>query len=162
MRNFGRSLVLVAVIVLGVSACVPTSSGDPKPTSSSSGSTAPSTSPGPPLPDDTSTVVPEPTPLEIEPVIVVAGIDVDGLHVSSSGYVAGIVEDGGTCTFTFSGSGASTDVSSVGRSDVRTTSCGLVQVPIEAFSRGTWTVMVTYSSEAVSATASEPTTLEIP
>jgi hypothetical protein len=159
VRTVAGCLMLGVLLAGGLTACVPTgeqhgSNAGPTP--------AASTSSTPPLPDDTSTVIPEPTPVGIEPVIVVAGIDVDGLHVSSSGYVAGVVEDGGVCTFVFAGAGSPVEVTTVGRADVRTTSCGLVQLPIDQLARGSWTVSLSYLSESAPSTVSEQTVLEIP
>ena len=59
-----------------------------------------------------------------EAVITVAGIDVDGRNVSASGYVSGIVEDGGNCLYTFTGITGEVTVESSGIADVVTTSCG--------------------------------------
>lgn len=159
LRSIAGCLVLGVLALGGLTACVPAGEQPGPDTATSPAVSTPSAAP---LPDDRSTVVPEPTPMGIEPVIVVAGIDVDGLHVSSSGYVAGVVEDGGLCTFVFAGGAAPVEVTSVGRADVRTTSCGLVQLPIEQLSRGSWTISLTYLSESAPSTVSEPIALEIP
>lgn len=118
-----------------------------------------STSSPPATPDDPS-ATPEPT-ADDEAVITVAGVDVDGLNASASGYVTGVIEDGGECTFTFTGAEGETSATSTGAANATTTSCGLVQVPMSELSRGTWQVVLTYSSDTLTV-VSQPMTLEIP
>ena len=117
-------------------------------------------------PTSSATAEPSPTPSETpddgtEAVITIAGIDVDGMNVSASGYVSGIVEDGGTCEFTFTGISGEVTVESTGIADVSVTSCGFVQAPSEQFVRGSWTVTLTYTSETTDS-VSEAVALEIP
>jgi hypothetical protein len=97
----------------------------------------------------------------IEPVIVVASVDVDGKHVTASGYVSGVVEDGGKCRFVFIGDGERVAVDRTGAADRISTSCGAVQAPIDRFHRGTWSVTLEYASGQLRA-ESAPQTLEIP
>lgn len=99
----------------------------------------------------------------IEPVLVVAGVDVDGQHVTASGYVSGVVSNGGTCVFAFKGTatGASVTVDSAGNADRMSTSCGMVQVPIARFDRGSWSVTLGYTS-GNRVVESIPLTVEIP
>lgn len=97
----------------------------------------------------------------VQAVIVVAGVDQDGLGVSASGYVSGVIQSGGLCTFTFTGNGATVPVTSSGISDRMTTSCGIVQIPRDRLQRGSWTVTLTYELMTVS-TMSQPMNLEIP
>lgn len=101
------------------------------------------------------------TPAPPEAVIVVAGVDVDGAHVSASGYVSGVIESGGECTFVFAQGEAVVTSVSESAPDRLSTSCGTVQVPIAEFTRGSWTVSLEYKSVAA-ATASQPMSLEIP
>jgi len=117
-------------------------------------------SPPPPASTDKPNATPTPTPTR-EAVITVAGVDADGLNASASGYVSGVVEDGGVCTFTFTGVEGETTATSTGAANPSTTSCGFVQVPIGDLARGTWQVVLTYSSDAF-IVSSAPTTLEIP
>lgn len=117
---------------------------------------SPSLSPDIPAPQPTSTVADD-----FEAVIVVAGIDTDGANVSASGYVSGVVEDDGTCVFTFSNGLEEVVAESTGITDARSTSCGTVQVPAESFVRGSWTVTLSYMSEIAEA-VSKPVGLEIP
>ena len=103
----------------------------------------------------------EPTAAPVEAVIVVAGADVDGLNVSASGYVSGVVESTGTCTFTFTRLDELVESTRDAVANVTDTSCGLVQIPIDQFQRGTWQVTLTYLSGELTVT-SPPTNLEIP
>lgn len=108
----------------------------------------------------------EPFP-DSEAIISVAGVDVDGLHVSASGYVSGIIENEGLCTFVFTsddgadGLAAERTVTATAAANVTTTSCGLVQMPMTEFAAGTWSLVLTYASDTLTVT-SAPTTLEIP
>jgi len=154
-RRFALGAVAVSLAV-ALAGCVAPSDAPVTPTA-----VAPST--GSPLPDDPSTIPPKPTASGIVPAVTVAGVDVDGLTVSASGFVAGVSEDGGTCSFGFtSDAGQTASVSSTGIVNVDTTSCGLVQLPISDFSRGSWTVVLTYTSLAAGDYVSEPIELDIP
>ncbi|TAM71910.1 MAG: hypothetical protein EPN48_00465 [Microbacteriaceae bacterium] len=99
----------------------------------------------------------------IEPVLVVAGVDVNGEHVTASGYVSGVVADGGTCVFMFKNPANTTSVTvdNTGNADRMTTSCGMVQVPIARFDRGSWSVTLGYTS-GNRVVESAPLTVEIP
>lgn len=96
-----------------------------------------------------------------EAVISVAGVDVDGQHVSASGYVSGIVEDGGLCTFTLTGFENERTATSPAIANVSTTSCGFVQVPMADLFKGSWQIVLTYTSESLTV-SSPPLSLEIP
>ncbi|MDH6235943.1 hypothetical protein H4V99_000688 [Cryobacterium sp. CG_9.6] len=91
----------------------------------------------------------------------VAGMDVDGQNVSASGYVSGLIEDGGTCSFVFSGADRDATRTSRGITNASTTSCGLIQIPANLFMRGAVELVLTYSSDSVTV-SSQPMILEIP
>lgn len=101
------------------------------------------------------------TPAPVEAVLVVASVDPDGAHVTASGYLQGVVRDGGTCVYTFSGSGSEFTVEQEAAADRMTTSCGTVQVPFDKFTRGSWTVTVGVTVNGRTVT-SQPTTVEVP
>lgn len=106
---------------------------------------------------------PTPTPtVTIQPVLVVASVDTDGKHVTASGYVQGIIEDGGACTYRFTREG-SADVTSArdAIADRATTSCGTVQPDIAQFTRGAWHVTLTFVSNGTDY-VSQPLTVEVP
>lgn len=98
----------------------------------------------------------------MQAVMVVAGVDVDGKNVTVSGYVAGILEAGGECTYSFVGNTTVPSVESAGVADRNSTSCGSVQAPFDEFTRGTWKATLTYTALSGRTTVSEPLTMEIP
>ena len=93
----------------------------------------------------------------------IAGVDVDGAHVSVSGYVTGIIENDGTCAYvaTAVSSGKAVTIPGSGISNVQNTSCGTSQEPIASFSKGGWTVVLHYSSPSADVT-SPALNMEIP
>ncbi|GAA0427723.1 hypothetical protein [Leifsonia naganoensis] len=115
------------------------------------------------LPSKTATpgAVEPSAPPTIEAVLVVASVDVDGKNVSASGYIQGVVEDGAPCVFTYERDGATVTADGTGAADRMTTSCGLVQSPIEDFTRGSWTLTLSYEHDGTTYT-SIPTTVEVP
>ena len=110
-----------------------------------------------------STPTPTPDAQPINAAVTVAGVDVDGQHVSVSGFVEGVIEAGGDCQFVLTPASGATPliVSSTGIKNVTTTSCGTQQVPIASFSQGQWSVVLKYSSSRASV-ASAPVEMEIP
>ena len=123
---------LVTALALAVVGCSPATD----PTSSSSAEQPGSASP---TPTATPTVTAS---------ITIAGVDVDGQHVSVAGFVAGLVEDKGACTYTFSDDAtkATIKLTSTGAANVSTTTCGTQQEPIASFTRGAWHVRLSYKS----------------
>lgn len=149
------ALGVAAIAAVGLSACTPPDA-DPRPgTGTAASSPAPTGSKSP----EAAVESPAPT---IEPVLVVAAVDVDGAHVTASGYVQGVIEDGGTCTFTFARSGSpSITVEREGAADRLTTSCGTVQPDAAQFARGSWSVTLAYTSGGHDY-ESAPSQLEVP
>jgi hypothetical protein len=115
------------------------------------------------VPAGVPTKSPTPTPtVTIEPVLVVASVDTDGKHLTASGYVQGVIADGGACTFRFTRDGSADVTSSHDAvADRATTSCGTVQPDIGQFTRGTWHVTLTYASNGTDF-VSQPLTVEVP
>jgi hypothetical protein len=154
---------IVAIGLMTLSACsLPTdapTSTSPSHTSSTAthvGTSVARPSQDAPRPSTTETVKPTaeaPVASDVSATIVIAGEDPDGAHVSASGYVDGVIENGGTCSFAFTGAGAPVVVESTGMADRSSTSCGLVQAPIDRFSQGSWNVVLSYSSSTSSATS---------
>jgi hypothetical protein len=105
----------------------------------------------------------EPAPSSIEPVIVVAGVDVDGRSVTVSGYIAGIVEDGGKCEYLLHRA-ESPDVHELrpGQADRATTSCGSVAIGLQRLTRGEWNVNLRYTSLSEETFVSSPAKVEVP
>jgi hypothetical protein len=95
-------------------------------------------------------------------VLVVASMDVDGAHVTASGFVQGLIQDGGTCTYTFARIGSSPITVEHGAvADRATTSCGTIQADAAQFARGTWNVTLGYVSDGRNY-ESAPVELEVP
>ncbi|MBB5642155.1 hypothetical protein BJ997_002703 [Cryobacterium roopkundense] len=80
--------------------------------------------------------------------------------MSASGYVSGLIETGGKCTFEFAGDGRVVRVASEGIADRMTTSCGVISAPVSDFAVGLWTVTLKYELDTVS-TMSQPMNVEI-
>ncbi|GAA2058583.1 hypothetical protein GCM10009820_20750 [Leifsonia soli] len=94
--------------------------------------------------------------------MVVAAVDPDGKHLTASGYVQGLVEESGTCTFVFSREGsADVPVQHDAVADRQTTSCGTVQPDLSQFTRGTWNVVLRYASGGRTYT-SQASQVEVP
>lgn len=148
------AVILAAGVGMSMLAC--TDQGNPV----EPGSSTPPSASGAGVPKPTA----EATAAAVEPVIVVAGVDVDGEHVSASGYVSGVIEDGGECTFTFSHAVDATSVvaTSSGTADRSTTSCGLVSTEIASFISGQWTVQLDYESLNGEVSHSENAELVVP
>ena len=76
--------------------------------------------------------------------------------VEAAGYVSSVIEDGGSCRYTFSGSATEVTRESKGFKDARTTVCPPVSIPRAEFGApGTWKVKLTYNSTTVSGTSDE-------
>lgn len=129
--KLATALLVLTALVPALTSC--TVESPVNPTEAPTGTTVPS---GEPVPEEISE--------SIEAVLVVASVDTDGTTVSASGYVAGTLEEGRTCTFRFSQDGAEFDQVSESIPDRITTSCGFVQVPIGQFVRGTASVKLVF------------------
>jgi hypothetical protein len=110
------------------------------------------------------TVEPEPTPTDgPTSVVTIAGVDVDGLHVTVAGYVTLVAESGGECLFTLTSavSGETVTRTTVGAENVDSTSCGTEQIPIAEVSKGPWDATLTYTSGDLTS-ISGPLRVEVP
>ena len=96
-----------------------------------------------------------------EAFISVAGIDVDGAHLSVSGFVTGIIEDGGSCEFSVARNEVVHNLVGTGASNATSTSCGLVSAPVSELSPGTWVVTMTYVSVNGVELSSAPVEVEV-
>jgi hypothetical protein len=146
-----RIVVACALSTLALTACT---TGGGTGTTGSAGASATSAS-------GTPGATPTPT-AEPEAVIVVASVDADGKAVTTSGYVNGIIEDGGSCAFALSSGAATVTTTTTGRADRSTTSCGQGITPIDKVSRGSWNVVLTYTSLSQRTVVSQPVSVEIP
>lgn len=119
-----------------------------------------------PAPSTSRPIKPSRAPAtEIQPSasITIAGIDVDGKHITVAGFVSGVSESGGDCQYLISSMDGKNPIRVVvvGQANVKTTSCGSVQIPSEQFHRGTWKAVLDYRSPR-SNTTSPPIRFEIP
>ena len=89
------------------------------------------------------------------------GYDPTVSAVLVGGYVAGVLEDGGTCTATLTQGARSVTGTSQGSADARTTACPEIQVPGSSLGSGTWTVVLSYDSSRGSGEA-QPVTVQVP
>ena len=103
-----------------------------------------SAAPPPPVGDDGLFIV---TP-------VIDAVGVEGEWLSASGYVDGVAEDGGKCSFTFQGAGGGASrLGSTGTKDGARTSCGTVEERIRTIFPGEYLVTLRYESPTSSGTS---------
>lgn len=146
----GATTLLIAVLLLTACASdvgLPAEPGVPSAAESSE----------PPKPDAEPTL----EAAESSTQVVVASMDVGGLTATVSGYVSGVIETGGECTYTLTGPGPQIVLTAEGFANASTTSCGAVEVPIAQLSRGQWAVELNYSHRGKTVTG-EPALLEVP
>ena len=67
-------------------------------------------------------------------------------EVEVGGYVAGVIEGGGTCTLTLTRGAATVTGQRSARPDATTTTCGEIDVPGSGLTAGTWTGVLSYRS----------------
>jgi hypothetical protein len=147
----GAALAVVGAIALAGAGCT---TGDVAP----GPSTAPPTA-GVPTSEPATSDAPGST---LDAVITVASVDVDGVHATVSGYVSGLIEDGGACTFVLTGgAGDEVTAATVGIADRATTSCGAARVAVDRLGKGTWSVRLEYRSATTEVVSAE-SALEIP
>lgn len=126
-------------------------------------SAAPGDAPTSLAPGNESTAKGEPAEVPpAEAILVVAALEDDGSAISASGYVAGVIENDGRCTFEFVGPSVTRSVESDGLADVSTTSCGNVQLPASQLSSGSWSVSFRYVSTSTPELVSAPQIVEVP
>ena len=96
-------------------------------------------------------------------IVSLAGVDVDGLHLTIGGFVTVVAEDGGACAFDLTAvvSGATVSAATVGIANGSDTSCGSTQIPVSELTRGSWNVVLHYASTKFDL-VSEPMKVEVP
>ncbi|MCW2576467.1 MAG: uncharacterized protein JWR28_3133 [Modestobacter sp.] len=181
MSTTPRRLLIPLLVVLLLAVAVVAGllmTRDPDATESAADSAAPSSEPLSALPEAASTqpgsqvlepgpeqtVATDPAPVttggDVDVVVTYAGWDAETDVVEVSGFVSGVVEDGGTCRLTAEGDGPTVSAESTGIADASTTSCGSVVLPGGGLGAGTWQVVLSYES-ATSTGSSSPTTVEV-
>lgn len=81
-------------------------------------------------------------------------------NVEVSGYVPGIIEDGGTCTLTLEKASQKETESKASTADAQNTSCGLITVAGNRLSNGSWKATLTYGSDTANG-SSQAVTVEV-
>jgi hypothetical protein len=114
---------------------------DPEPT----GSLGPDPYEGEPVATDGPVVA---TGSEVQVTVTFAGWNATAGQVQVGGYVAGVVEDGGTCTLTLTKGAQTVTGRAEAVADASTTACGAVTVPGDEVGDGTWSARLAYESAA--------------
>jgi hypothetical protein len=100
----------------------------------------------------TDTPVPSSHGNQVQVVLTYAGFDAPSGTVQANGLVAGVIEDGGTCTLTLTrGSDVVTARSTAG-ADATTTTCGLLETGT-GLAAGTWQAVLSYTSDSATGTS---------
>lgn len=170
----------LAVVCVGIVAMLATSGcsgSDPKPDPvvtvrvTESASPTPTATPTPtvsptlsaPAQNDTPTAAPGvPVLTSAIATVSLASIDANTGGLFVGGYVVGVFEDGGSCTFTVTpvGGGAPLTVQTTGRINVDTTSCGSSLISADSLQPGNYTVTLTYQNDK-GRTKSAPAAVEV-
>lgn len=107
------------------------------------------------------TIKPEPTHVATDPArttlpggradvhLTYVTFDASSGTVQASGFVAGLIEDGGTCTLTLTKGTDLVTATSTAGADATTTSCGLLETS-PGIAAGNWQAVVAYSSPRAS------------
>jgi hypothetical protein len=84
-----------------------------------------------------------------------------GGNVEVGGFVASVVEVGGTCTVTLTRDGRQVEATRPAEPDATTTNCGLLVVPDDQLTPGDWQATLSYRSTTSYGT-SQPTLVTVP
>lgn len=166
-------LTLVASCSLGTGTATPTSP-EPSPDASSSATPLP-TLPVAPSPTGSvvgtgstptapmSTTQPAGGPARALPgaEALITSVAATTAGYTLSGLVVGIIDNGGTCTFSMTMGTRAAKAERSGLADASGTSCGSVQISSSQLSTGTWRAVLTYSTAAGTAT-SAPVEVTVP
>lgn len=98
---------------------------------------------------------------QVRVTVTYAGWEPSVGEVQVGGYVAGITEEGGTCTLSLTKDGRTVTGSKQALADASTTACGAVVVPGDELSAGTWQAVLSYRSAGHSGT-SDTWDVEVP
>jgi hypothetical protein len=79
--------------------------------------------------------------------------DAAGKRVEAAGFVSGVVESGGTCTFSMTDGTRTVQATSTGQADATTTNCGSLMIPGAQVPAGRWTATLSYRSNAAHGTS---------
>lgn len=156
MKQCGRNarvrwgIAMCAIVLLTSAGCATGPLGAPAETAAlptTTGATTPGSAPPSVSPLSTPTPVPETSsPGRASADVVLASWLADGSGVSASAYVAGVLEDAGTCTLHVRLGEQELTATRSGRATGQNTSCGLIEIPAERLSDGQWELWIDYSS----------------
>lgn len=156
MKQCGRKtrarwgIAMCAIVLLTSAGCATDPLGAPAETSAlptATGTTTAASAPPSVSPLPTPTPVPETsTPGRASADVVLASWLADRSGVSASAYVAGVLEDAGTCTLHLRLGEQELTATKSGRATGQNTSCGLIEIPAEQLSDGQWELWIDYSS----------------
>lgn len=152
MREWGtprRLALATALVVVALSGC--TDATMPEPAGSQSTLTKT------PTPGAAS----EPVAPEVTTIISYSGWNATTKSIEVSGFVSGVIENGGVCTLTAQLADATVAVEQGATANVADTQCGTLEVPASSLTPGEWTVTLAYSSETTTS-SSDPATVEVP
>ncbi|MCZ2849947.1 hypothetical protein [Modestobacter sp. VKM Ac-2978] len=82
-------------------------------------------------------------------------------RVEAAGFVAGVIESGGTCTLELVRGATQVTGTSTGEADATTTNCGLITIPGDGLEAGEWQATLSYESQTTRG-SSEPMPVEVP
>lgn len=97
----------------------------------------------------------------VTPVITSWGQNPQTKDVEVSGFVPGVIENGGSCTVTLEKDGQKVTKSATGTANAQNVSCGLITIPFSEISAGTWNILLSYSSSTASGSSSQNVSLEV-
>lgn len=143
-----------------------TPSDNPRPVVTATVTALPSASPTPkstPTPSPTAgqqQTEPPPADIPVAAVVSIAEINANG-SLTVGGFVNGISEDGGMCTFATTKGSTTRTLQQSGLDNQGTTACGSVTFPASQLDSGSWDIRITYSGPSGSF-RSETTTVELP
>jgi hypothetical protein len=165
----------VAVIAVAAGAIWSATRADTDATSAADAATSTDAA-GTPTPRPlTADEVPEPTPGqdiatddplptsggEVTPVITQAGWAPSGTAIEVSGFVQGVIEDGGTCLIELTHDGQTVSAEREGLADATTTTCGSVELGDAEMDSGWWQAVLIYESPTSSG-SSAPVDVLVP
>lgn len=122
------------------------------------------------VPTSTATETPSETPAETTPPVVVqkatiniiqSGVDTANGELYAVAEVTNAVEDGGQCTLNYSSGSFTKAITVKAESNVHTTQCFPISLPLKGLPKGAGTFTITYDSPAFKGTSS-PTAVAIP
>lgn len=96
---------------------------------------------------------------QVTPIVSSWGQNPQTKDVRVVGFVPGIYEDSGTCTFTLQNNAKKVTKTTTSSKDAQTTSCGAVTVPYAELGPGNWNIMLSYSSASSAGNSTQSVSL---